>query len=53
MKHPKAETIYYVFVVDEDNRLTGVVSLRDLIIADEDTLISSIMNERVVSVLCQ
>lgn len=48
---PSAETIYYVFVVDEDNRLTGVVSLRDLIIADEDTLIQSIMNERVVSVL--
>ncbi|MCG7334271.1 magnesium transporter [Sporosarcina sp. ACRSM] len=48
---PGAETIYYVFVVDDDNRLTGVVSLRDLIIADEDTLISSIMNERVVRVL--
>jgi len=48
---PSAETIYYVFVVDEDNRLTGVVSLRDLIIMDEDTLIQSIMNERVVSVL--
>lgn len=48
---PSAETIYYVFVVDEDNRLTGVVSLRDLIITDEDTLIQSIMNERVVSVL--
>lgn len=48
---PSAETIYYVFVVDEDNHLTGVVSLRDLIITDEDTLIQSIMNERVVSVL--
>ena len=33
------------------NRLTGVVSLRDLIIAHEDTLISSIMSERVVSAL--
>lgn len=48
---PGAETIYYVFVVDEDNRLTGVVSLRDLIIAEEDTLIRDIMNDRVVSVL--
>lgn len=48
---PSAETIYYVFVVDDDNRLTGVVSLRDLIIAEEDTLIRDIMNERVVSVL--
>lgn len=48
---PSAETIYYTFVVDEDNRLTGVVSLRDLIIAHEDTLIRTIMNDRVVSVL--
>ncbi|MEK3935353.1 magnesium transporter [Sporosarcina sp. FSL W7-1349] len=48
---PGAETIYYVFVVDDDNHLTGVVSLRDLIIADEDTLIRSIMSERVVNVL--
>jgi len=48
---PKAETIYYVFVVDDDERLKGVVSLRDLIIAEEDTLISTITNDRVVSVL--
>lgn len=48
---PNAETIYYVFVTDDDGRLTGVVSLRDLIIAHEDTLIDSIMNDRVVSVL--
>ncbi|PJO40599.1 magnesium transporter, partial [Lysinibacillus xylanilyticus] len=47
---PNAETIYYIFVVDEAHRLTGVISLRDLIIADEDTLIRSIMNERVVMV---
>lgn len=47
---PKAETIYYVFVVDEEQRLSGIVTLRDLIIADEDTLIEGIMNERVVSV---
>jgi magnesium transporter len=48
---PEAETIYYVFVVDDDQKLTGVVSLRDLIIAHEDTLIRTIMNDRVVSVL--
>ena len=45
---PNAETIYYVFVVDESIDLTGVISLRDLIIADEDTLIRDIMRERVV-----
>ncbi len=47
---PNAETIYYVFVIDEDRKLSGIVTLRDLIIADEDTLIESIMNDRVVSV---
>ncbi|MGG0657070.1 magnesium transporter [Rummeliibacillus pycnus] len=47
---PDAETIYYLFVVDETNHLTGVISLRDLIIAEEDILIHDIMNERVVSV---
>jgi magnesium transporter len=48
---PNAETIYYLFVVNESHQLTGVISLRDLIIAEEDTLIKDIMNERVVSIL--
>lgn len=47
---PNAETIYYIFVVDDRHHLTGVISLRDLIISDEDTLIRDIMNERVVYV---
>lgn len=47
---PEAETIYYIFVVDDTNHLTGIITLRDLIIAEEDTLIHDIMNERVVSV---
>ncbi|MBP1947219.1 magnesium transporter [Virgibacillus litoralis] len=46
---PEAETIYYLYVVDQDKRLVGVLSLRDLIIADEDTLISDLMNEKIVS----
>lgn len=47
---PEAETIYYVFVVDQQKRLVGVISLRDLIIAEDDVLIEDIMNERVVSI---
>ncbi len=47
---PNAETIYYVFVIDEDEKLAGVISLRDLIISEPDTMISDIMNERVYSV---
>lgn len=47
---PNAETIYYVFVIDEEEKLAGVISLRDLIISDSDTMISEIMSERVYSV---
>lgn len=47
---PNAETIYYIYVVDEKHRLTGVLSLRELILADEDTLLRDIMNDRVVYV---
>ena len=45
-----AETIYYVYVVDQENQLVGVISLRDLIINDDDTLIADILSERVISV---
>lgn len=47
---PKAETIYYLYVLTNDNHLAGVLSLRDLIIADEDTLIEQVMDDNVVSV---
>lgn len=47
---PEAETIYYIFVVDEQKKLSGVISLRDLIISKDGTLIKEIMNERVVSI---
>ncbi|WP_332650375.1 magnesium transporter [Lysinibacillus sp. 54212] len=47
---PTAETIYYIFVVNDGHQLTGVISLRDLIIADEDMLIREIMSDRVVYV---
>ena len=45
-----AETVYYVYVVDQENHLVGVISLRDLIVNDDDTLIAEILNERVISV---
>jgi magnesium transporter len=47
---PDAETIYYLYVLDEVKRLVGVVSLRDLIIAEEKTLIEEIMSEKIVAV---
>lgn len=47
---PDAETIYVIFVVDDDGKLVGVLSLRDLIVAENDVYIEDIMNERVISV---
>ncbi len=46
----KAETIYYIYVLDDHQRLAGVISIRDLIVNDDDTMISEITNERIVSV---
>lgn len=45
-----AETIYYIYVVDNEEQLVGVISLRDLIINEDDAMISDIMSERVMSV---
>ncbi len=45
-----AETIYYVYVVDQENHLVGVISLRDLIVNDDDTMIADVLSERVISV---
>ncbi|CAM4058060.1 magnesium transporter [Lederbergia lenta] len=46
----KAETIYYVYVLDDESRLVGVLSLRDLIINSDDTMISEIMYNRIISI---
>jgi len=47
---PDAETIYYVYVTDSDERLVGVLSLRDLIVAKPNTPISKFMFDEPVAV---
>jgi magnesium transporter len=47
---PDAETIYYVYVTDDDGRLVGVLSLRDLIVAPPSTQISEVMIREPVAV---
>ena len=47
---PEAETVYYVYVVDEATRLIGVLSLRELIAATDGTRLSEIMRKNVVNV---
>jgi CBS domain-containing protein len=47
---PDAETIYYVYVTDDDGRLTGVISLRDLIVAKPTTPVAEFMYREPVAV---
>jgi magnesium transporter len=47
---PEAETIYYVYVVDEEGRLIGVLSLRDLIASTDGTILKNIMRRNIISV---
>ncbi len=45
-----AETINYLYVVDQERKLVGVVSYRDLLISEPEEKINQIMYERVLSV---
>ncbi len=45
---PDKETIYYGYVVDENRKLQGFVSLKDLIVARRDALIGDIMHTGVI-----
>jgi Mg2+ transporter MgtE len=47
---PNAESIYYIYVVDQEEHLVAVLSLRDLIVASPQTPIANIMNRNVITV---
>ena len=47
---PDAETIYYVYVTDDEDRLVGVLSLRDLIVAQPGTPVAEVMLAEPVTV---
>ncbi|MGH7705659.1 MAG: magnesium transporter MgtE N-terminal domain-containing protein [Candidatus Dormibacteria bacterium] len=47
---PEAESIYYIFVTDSEERLRGVLSLRDLIVAKPETPVAQFMIRKVFSV---
>ncbi len=44
------ETLPYVYVVDKDNRLLGVVSIKQLISNDPEKRVSEIMNTQLITV---
>lgn len=46
----EAETVYYVYVVDQEERLVGVLSLKELIISKSNKIIEEIMKAQVIQV---
>lgn len=48
---PEPDTMYALFIVNESEKLTATVSLRDLIIAQPHSRLKDIMNTEVISVL--
>jgi magnesium transporter len=46
---PDKETIYQIYIVDDARRLSGIVSLRDLVLAPEDARVADLMRTDVVS----
>ena len=48
LQAPNSETIYYVYVINEDRKLEGFISLRELILAKPDARLSSIMQRDVI-----
>lgn len=46
----EAETIYYIYVVDNAEKLVGVLSLRELITARDSSIIEDLMSENIISV---
>ncbi|MDI6731766.1 MAG: CBS domain-containing protein [Candidatus Margulisbacteria bacterium] len=47
---PGAETIYYLYVVDKEERLVGVLSLRSLIVSFPEKSVHEIMNKEPIVV---
>jgi magnesium transporter len=49
-KREEVENLYYIWVVDDHEKLVGVISLKDLVLEPPEQKISHIMNPEVISV---
>lgn len=47
----RLETVFYLYVVDAEHRLVGVVSLRQLVTAEPEVVIRDLMETEVISVV--
>src|SRR5262245_26369504 len=50
LQAPNSETIYYIYILDEQRRLLGVLSLRDLILAPRQAPVRELMETEIVTV---
>lgn len=49
--HPDTESPYYLYVIDRNGKLIGVVGLRDLIVADPHSSVEQVMKDGLISVV--
>ncbi|MBC8015460.1 MAG: magnesium transporter [Sporomusaceae bacterium] len=47
---PEAETIYYLYVIDQEEHLQGVLSLRELIVASPSATLQELMHTKLLTV---
>jgi len=50
LRKPLADEAYYLYVLDADNRLQGVVNLRELLVSEPGTPIVSVMTKDAITV---
>ncbi|MBW1860833.1 MAG: magnesium transporter [Deltaproteobacteria bacterium] len=48
-KREEVENVYYLFVIDDFDRLVGIISMKDLVLEPPERNISDIMNPNVIS----
>lgn len=46
----EVETVYYIYIVDKEEKLIGITSLRELLLAEPDCLLGDIMESNIKSV---
>jgi CBS domain-containing protein/sporulation protein YlmC with PRC-barrel domain len=45
---PESESIYYLYVLDDEERLVATVSLRDIVISEPSVMLKEIMNTKII-----
>lgn len=50
LQAPNKETIYYVYIIDAQRRLLGMISLRDLIMSKPQARLATVMQDHVIAV---